>query len=136
MNARGIIALAVLSVTACSTASTTPSASVTTLQPVWPSYFTLDWSLEPAEAGWQKIDGYVYSNSKAFPARNMQILAQALDESGSVIGQRLEWVPGVLPPGGWIYFTVGALPPANAYRVSVWHWEFQQMPGGGRRLFR
>ena len=64
----------------------------------------------------------------------MQILAQALDGSGAVVGQRLEWVPGVLPPGGSLYFTVDALPPADAYRVSVWHWEFLQAPGGGRRL--
>lgn len=134
MNARGIIALIVLLASACSTELNTPSASVTTMEPVWPQYFTLDWSLEPAMAGWHKIDGYIYSNSKAFPAQNMQILAQALDASGAVVGQRLEWVPGVLPPGGWVYFTVGPLPPADAYRVSVWHWEFQQMPGGRRRF--
>jgi hypothetical protein len=131
MIARGLVALLVLFVSACATVSDTPSASVTTIEPVWPEYFTLRWSLTPANAGWQRIDGYVYNSSTSYPADRMQLLAQALDASGSVVGQRLEWVTSVVPPSGRSYFTVGALPPANVYRVSVWRWEFLQAGGSG-----
>ncbi len=127
----GLIGVVLLLGGACSTSSITPSASVTTLEPVWPQYFTLTWSNEPAVAGGRRITGYVYSNSKGFPARNMQVLTQAIDASGSVIGQRIDWVTGVLPPNNWLFFTVGALPPAEVYRLSVWHFEFLQAPGGG-----
>ena len=125
-----LIAVLLLS-TACSTSAVTPSASVSTTQPVWPQYFTLEWSPEPAGPGSSRIAGYLSSNSKAFPAANIQLLGQALDASGSVVGQRLAWVPGVLPPNGRIYFTIDGLPPADAYRVSVWNWEFLQGPDGG-----
>lgn len=131
MIARGLTAVLVLFLSACATASVTPSSSVLTAEPVWPDYFTLEWSLQPVNTGWQRISGYVYNNSKAYPADRMQILAQALDGSGAVIGQRLEWVTSVVPPSGRSYFTVGALPPANVYRVSIWHWEFQQQGGAG-----
>jgi hypothetical protein len=126
------VVVALLSLTtACSTSELTPSASLTTTQPVWPQYFTLEWSVEPTAAGSARIAGYLSSNSKAFPASNIQILAQALDDSGAVIGERIEWVPGVLPPSGRIYFTVAGLPPAKTYQVNVWNWEFLQEPGGG-----
>jgi hypothetical protein len=131
MKAWSLVVAVLWLTAACSTSEVTPSASVTTVQPVWPQYFTLEWSAEPDAAGSARIAGYLSSNSKAFPARDIQILAQALDGSGSVIGQRIEWVPGVLPPSGRIYFMVAGLPPATAYRVDVWNWEFLQAPGGG-----
>ena len=121
MIGRSLVALALLCVSACAESSVIPSASVTTADPVWPEYFTLEWSLRPADAGRQRIDGYVYNNSKGFPADRMQILAQALDRSGSVIAQRLEWITNIIPPSGRAYFTVGALPAANVYRDSIWH---------------
>jgi hypothetical protein len=105
---------------ACSSTSSspTPSAAVTTAQPVWPRYFTLEWSAEPEAAGGQRIAGYVY-NTDGFAADRVQILAQALDASGSVIGQRLEWLSSVIPADGRAFFRVDHLPRASAYRVSV-----------------
>jgi hypothetical protein len=131
MIARAFLTLIVLFAAACATPDVTPSASVLTADPVWPTYFRLEWALQPADAGRQRISGYVYNGSTSYPADKMQILAQALDASGTVVGQRLEWVTDVVPPSGRSYFTVGALPPANVYRVSVWHWEFQQQGGAG-----
>src|SRR2546425_1086052 len=79
---------------ACATSSMVPSASVTTMQPVWPQYFKVEWVAEPPGSG--RIAGYLY-NTHGIPATNVQILAQALDASGSVIAQRIAWIPGVVP---------------------------------------
>lgn len=124
-----VVALALLLGSACS-GSLSPSASVTTMEPAWPKYFKLDWTVEPALNGSQRITGYLY-NASGFPADSVQLLAQALDASGSVIGQRLQWVEGTVPGEGRVFFRIDGLPPANAYRVSVWNFELRQTPGGG-----
>jgi hypothetical protein len=122
---RLILALGLVA-TACSTTGEfAPSATVTTLQPVWPQYFTLDWSVEPESTGSRRITGYVY-NTNGRSAERIQILAQALDASGSVIGQQIAWVTNVVPPHGRDSFRVNRLPIAAAYRVSVWNFEFRQ----------
>lgn len=125
--ARGHLILALLLVsTACSTMGEfAPSATVTTLQPVWPQYFTLEWSVEPESAGSRRIVGYVY-NTNARTAERIQILAQALDASGSVIGQQIAWVTNVVPLHTRDSFRVEHLPIANAYRVSVWNFDIRQ----------
>jgi hypothetical protein len=72
--------------------SMTPSASVTTAIQGWESYFKLDWTVQPKSNG-NEIDGYVH-NTYGSPAANVQVLAQALDDKGNVVGQKVEWVPG------------------------------------------
>lgn len=109
----------------------TPSASVTTTTLGWEHYFKIDWGLEPGPADSRAAAGYVY-NEYGRRAENVQILAQALDASGNVIGQRLAWVPGGVPALSRGYFKVGPLPPADAYRVSVWAFDFLE----GHRLER
>jgi len=118
----GLMGIVLLLGTACATTDVTPSASVTTLQPAWPQYFKLEWSAEPA--GSRPVTGYL-SNVSGVPADNVRILAQALDASGSVIGQRIAWVPGMLPAYDRVFIRVDGLPAANAYRLSVWNFEFR-----------
>jgi hypothetical protein len=90
----------------------------------WERYFRLDWTAEPKPSG-QEIAGYIY-NTYGSPAVNVQVLAQGLDPAGNVVAQKLEWVSGGVPPLNRSYFRVAGLPPANAYRVSVWAFDWVQ----------
>jgi len=108
-----------------------PSASMTTAIQGWEHYFRLDWAAEPRRAG-HDIGGYIYNNYGE-AAANVQILAQGLDAAGNVVGQKLAWVPGTVPPVNRASFRVAGLPPAAAYRVSVWAFDFVQSSGAPQR---
>ena len=101
-----------------------PSASVTTAIQGWERHFRLDWTAQARPSG-REIDGYIYNNYGA-GAANVQVLAQALDGNGNLVGQQLAWVPGVVPPLSRSYFKVPGLPPAPSYRVSVWAFDWVQ----------
>jgi hypothetical protein len=105
-------------------AGLTPATATTTAMQGWEKYFRLDWTAQAKPSG-REIDGYIY-NTYGSPAANVQVLAQGLDEAGTVVGQKLEWVPGIVPALNRSYFRVAGLPPANAYRVSVWAFDFVQ----------
>jgi hypothetical protein len=105
-------------------AGMTPSASTTTAIQGWEHYFRLEWAAQPTPQG-QAIDGYVY-NKYGAEAMGMQILAQGLDATGNVVGQKLAWVSGSVPPFNRAFFTVPGLPQAERYRVSVWAYDFVQ----------
>lgn len=129
----GAVALAAL-VTGCAGSVSTgmsPSASVTTAIQGWEHYFKLDWTAQPKPDG-REIDGYIY-NKYGSPAANVQVLAQGLDASGHVVGQKLAWVHGGVPPLSRSYFRVAGLPPANEYRVSVWAFDFVESDSPERR---
>jgi hypothetical protein len=59
-------------------------------------------------------------------AEPLRLLAQALDASGAVVGQRISWVPGGVGGFQRAYFEISGLPQAERYRVSVWKYTFQQ----------
>ena len=101
-----------------------PSATTTTAMIGWENYFRVDWTAQEKPGG-REIDGYVY-NKYGQPMSNVQILAQGLDATGNVVGQKLEWVPGIVPALNRSYLRVAGLPPANAYRVSVWGFDIVQ----------
>ena len=122
-----LMVASLLSAGGCGTASVTPSASLTTLQPGWPQHLKLEWSATDGPRA-RRINGYVY-NDHGLPATDVQILAQALDASGAVIGQRVVWVPDWLPPHNRSGFRVDGLPPASSYRVSVWNFRFRDPHG-------
>jgi hypothetical protein len=104
--------------------SMSPSTSTTTVVQGWERYFRVDWTAQD-QAGGREIDGYVY-NTYGSPAMNVQVLAQALDATGNVSGQKLAWVPGVVPGLNRAYFRVAGLPAADRYRVSVWAFDWVQ----------
>lgn len=131
-----IVALAALTpvVAGCTggaAAGMNPSVSVTTAIQGWEHYFKLDWTAQP-RGNAREIDGYVYNNHGA-PAANVRVLAQALDGTGNLVSQKLEWVSGGVPPLNRAYFKVAGLPPADRYRVSVWAFDFVQSPGTPER---
>ena len=122
-----LLALTVVATTACGTTSTylTPSGSTTTLMQGWDHWFKLDWSVESEPDGGKRIRGYI-TNEHGESAEPVRLLAQALDASDAVVGQRIAWVPeGV---GGFerAYFEISHLPAADHYRVSVWDYSFLQ----------
>jgi hypothetical protein len=105
----------------------TPSASVTTLMAGWERYFSVKWSEESEVDGTHRIQGYV-SSQHGVHAVQVRLLAQALEPSGTVVAQRITWVPGGVPGLGQAYFEIPRLPAADHYRVSVWDYTFHQSP--------
>jgi hypothetical protein len=117
---RVALGLVLLATTGCETGGLSPSASVTTTLPgVTESRFKLDWSTTPDIQNQQAIEGHV-ENVSGWTAVNVQFLVLALDSSGQVVAQRLEWLGGPLPAGGRAFFKIRRLPAADRYRVSIW----------------
>jgi hypothetical protein len=127
------MAVVVLGMTAagCATAETTPSATVTTLMPDSERWFRINWDVRPERAGEsRRLSGYV-ENTYGEAAARVQLLGQALDGSGAVVGQRLQWVHGVIPGFGRVYYEIPGMPPADHYRVTVWAYDRIQGRDGG-----
>jgi hypothetical protein len=124
------VLIVVLVATGCMTAETTPSATVTTLMPDSERWFRINWEVLPDRGDARRLAGYI-ENTYGEAAGRVQLLAQALGTSGEVVGQRLWWVPGVIPGFGRVYYEVPGLPPADHYRVTVWSYERIQGRDGG-----
>lgn len=116
-----LVVLIPLAAGCATTGGLAPSATMTTAVVGWEHWLRLDWTVQARPSG-QEIDGYVYSKHGS-PIINVRILAQALDASGNVVGQKVEWVPGAVPGLHRAYFRVAGLPSAPSYRVSVWAFE-------------
>jgi len=120
--------------TACGTSSSYLAAtgSNTTLMAGWEQHFALEWTAAPEPRGDQQVTGYIYSRHGEH-AMKIRLLAQALDPAGTVVGQRIEWLPGGVNGFGRAYFAVAHLPAANSYRVTVWDYTWHQSDGSDRR---
>jgi hypothetical protein len=127
LNVARILVLAAL-VAACATPETTPSAAVTTLEPAASRWFKLDWTAQPDGTDTRRVDGYIVNTYGQ--AAQVQLLAQALDTSGQVIDQKIEYALAPVPGFGRSYFNIGRLAAADHYQVTVWSAYFYQ----GRRL--
>jgi hypothetical protein len=92
--------------------------------PGWERYFTVT-SETFERRGQPHLSGYVVSHYGA-PAWRMQLLVEALDSTGQVVAQRVEWLGGDLAPFSRRYFEVPAPQPAPTYRVSVFAFDFLQ----------
>jgi hypothetical protein len=123
------VALA-LAAAGCATPETTPSATVTTLMPGSERFFRINWDVRPERGETRRLSGYV-ENTYGEAAARVQLLGQALDNSGAVVGQRLQWVHGAIPGFGRVYYEIPGMPPADSYRVTVWAFERIQGRDGG-----
>ena len=103
----------------CATPETTPSATVTTLMPGSERFFRINWEARPERGDTRRLSGYV-ENTYGEAAARVQLLGQALDTSGAVVGQRLQWVHGAIPGFGRVYYEIPGMPVADNYRVTVW----------------
>ena len=101
--------------------------------PGWERWFKLDW-----EAGdWKGhpvVQGYLY-NASPKTIGQVQLLVDALDASGSVLAQKVNWVPGsVMEPFSRRYFVADVplvqIAPQTAaqYRVRVYSYDELQSP--------
>ena len=119
--------------TACAGTGAQPplTMTATTLMAGWEQHFTLEWAADQAQNGTRRVNGYVYNRHGEY-ALDLRLLAQALDPSGAVIGQRIAWVLGGVGGSGRAYFEVPNMPPANSYRVSVWDYTWAQGVGDKR----
>lgn len=123
------VALA-LALAGCATPDTTPSATVTTLMPGSERFFRINWDVTPERDDRRRLSGYV-ENTYGEAAARVQLLGQALDTSGGVVGQRLQWVHGAIPGFGRVYYEIPGMPAADHYRVTVWAFERIQGRDGG-----
>jgi hypothetical protein len=106
---------------ATGTGGLTPSASVTTAIQGWERWLSVDWTAQPRSGG-SVIEGYVY-NLQGTPMIGVQLLAQGLDATGNVVGQKVEWVQTGVPGLQRSYFRIAGMPTAAQYRVTVWSFE-------------
>ncbi len=125
----GLGAIALL-ISACATASNplTSTTQFDTLVPGWQSKFALDWKTEPAPDGSTVLYGRVASQYGQF-ASPFRLLGMAVDSSGRVVGQRVEWVPGGVPGFTQVYFQIDHMVAAASYRVTVWDYTFIEARG-------
>ena len=116
------IALGML-LASCSTATLSPSATVTTLAPDAERWFRLTWEAVPEKDGARvRLSGYL-ENLYGEAAGRVQLLARAIDSSGNVVDQRIAWVPGAVPAFDRVYYDIPNMLPADQYRVTVWAYE-------------
>jgi hypothetical protein len=114
-----LLALLVPAVAGCAGAMTGglhPNATTTTAIVGWERYLQIEMAqLQPSG----RVEGYVSSRYGTMLV-NVQLLAQALDANGNVVGQKLAWLGTPVPPLQSVYFQVPGMPAAAQYRVSVW----------------
>ena len=114
---------------ACATSGASPAAGsgYNTLMSGWEHHFKIDWAAADQGPNTRKVSGYVYNQNGEF-ATSLRVLAQAVDTNGTVVGQRIAYVPGGVGGFGRAYFSVPDLPVADNYRVSVWDYTWFQAP--------
>jgi len=119
-----------LTTAACMTAETMPSAAVTTIDPAATRYFTLEWTATQAVgSNAQSLDCWVINNYGE--AARIELLAQALDTSGQVVDQKIDYPITTIGGYGRSYYHIGPLAAADHYRVTVWSAYF--FGSGGRK---
>jgi len=126
----GALCMIAFGASTCANASNplTSPTEFDSLVPGWQSKFTLEWKAQPAKDGTSLVYGRIHSHygQHASPFR---VLGMAVDASGKVIGQRIEWVPGGVPGFGDVYFQIDRLASAASYRVTVWDFNFIEARG-------
>ena len=125
-----LVGLTVSMSAACAGSGAAPPPSDTqynTLMSGWEHHFKIDWTAAEQGPNARQVSGYVYNQNGEF-ATNLRVLAQAIDSTGNVVGQRIGYVPGGIGGFGRTYFVVSNLPVADNYRVSVWDYTWFQAP--------
>jgi hypothetical protein len=95
--------------------------------PGWEQFFKIEW--EPGEwRGHPVVKGYLYNTSPK-TIGDVQLLVDALDAAGGILGQTVSWVAGPIGPFSRQYFVadaplVQAAPQQPAsYRVRVYSYD-------------
>src|SRR5262245_1313230 len=88
----------------------------------------IDYQVEPSAAR-SVVSGYVYNMHPGLPADRLQLVIDAIDASGKVVGSSTTWILGGVPVGSRGYFSASVVPAAS-YRVQVLLLDWGK--GGGR----
>ena len=122
MKTRPVLVAALVAVLI--TATVASAQELTPHFPPWERYFDVSW--EPFERRGQPwLSGYVVSKWGE-TATGMKLLVESLDANGQIVGQRVEWLNGIVPVFSRTYFEVPAPPRAASYRVRVYSFDFPQ----------
>ena len=116
------VAMLAVALAGCAQTQAQPSAALISLTPNAERWFKIDVKTSPDRGDERRLHGYIES-SLPEAANRVQLLAQALDASGNVVGQRVEWLPEMIPALGRAYFEIPRMPPAAGYRVTVWSYD-------------
>lgn len=93
----------------------------------WEQIFKLDWQsgdLRERPMVW----GYI-NNDSPYAVTRIQLLVDALDDAGQVVGQRVGWVTGSMGAFSRRYFELPAPQAAARYRVRVFAFDRLESPG-------
>jgi hypothetical protein len=84
----------------------------------------LDWEAAQGRDGRPVITGYIYNDYDRM-AINVQLLAEALDASGRVVGRAIAFVSGNVPVLNRNYFSVPLKTSGASYRITVTSFEWR-----------
>src|SRR5439155_1397529 len=87
--------LFVVTVAACATPQTTPSAALTTLEPAAGRWFKLDWAAPPDGTDTRRVEGYIVNTSGQ--AAQVPRLAQAPPAPGQVADRKIAYALASAP---------------------------------------
>ena len=123
----GVIIVAVSACASIGNPLTDPT-EFDSLAPGWESKFSIDWNVAPGRDGTNRLYGRITSHYGQY-ASPFRVLGMAVDSSGKVVAQRIEWVPGGVPGFGHVYFEIDHLTVAPSYRVTVWDYTLLEALG-------
>ena len=98
--------------------------------PTLESYVRVEWAVDQSRSVRQRVTGFAH-NSRDMSAVNVQLLVEALDSSGHVVGSTRATVYGEVPPRNRSYFEVPVPPAGASYRVSVRSVDWRSCGGSG-----
>jgi hypothetical protein len=95
----------------------------------WQRYFEIQWEVARQDRD-ALIEGYI-TNTWGFGVREVRVLVNGYDSSGTQIGQLVAWGPNAIEPGERAYFDVTILGAAATYDVSTFSWRWTRLPSSG-----
>lgn len=95
----------------------------------WQRYFEILWVVTRQDQG-AFIEGYI-TNNWGFAVREVRVLVNGYDSSGTQTGQAIAWGPNEIAPGDRVYFDVTVPAAAATYEVSVFSWKWTWPPSAG-----
>ena len=90
----GMLGVLTVVVSACGSMGNplTGSTEFDSLAPGWQSKYSVGWKVAPSQDGTNRLYGRITSHWGQY-ASPFRVLGMAVDSSGKVVAQRIEWVP-------------------------------------------
>jgi hypothetical protein len=91
----------------------------------------LEWAGAEDRRGRPLVSGYVYNQRAGSYATSVQLLVEAVDASGQVVGSTSGFVLGDVPPSSRAYFETRAPAKTASYRVTIQSFSWRTYGAGG-----